>query len=421
MDSDIWLRIILIVILLALSCFFSSAETALTTASFIRMRTLAQEGKKRAALVLKIREQNSKMLSVILIGNNVVNLSASALTTALIVRVFGTVWAGVATGVLTFLILIFGEIVPKTAAAERSEQLSMHYAPVIYVLMIILTPVVFAVNGISGLILRLFGINPEDRAEEVTEEELKTMVDVSEEQGVIENEERAIIRNVFDFTDSEAKEVMVPRIDMTFVPVEASYDEIFEVFRESGYSRLPVYEESKDHIIGVIYLKDLVFFEDKGHFSCRKICREPFMTYEHKNTAELLEEMRTASISIAIVLDEYGDTAGMISMEDLLEEIVGEIRDEYDAGEEADIEKVKEGEYLLRGGSNLEDVCEKLNLPFKSDDSDTVGGFVLELLGHVPEEGEKAETEEGFVFTVEKMDLRKLELLRLTFPSSPSP
>ncbi|MBQ7507268.1 MAG: HlyC/CorC family transporter [Lachnospiraceae bacterium] len=416
MDSDVWLRCIILAVLLLLSAFFSSAETALTTVNLIRMRTFAEEGNKRSALVLKIHEQNTKMLSAILVGNNVVNLSASALTTGLVVCLFGSIAAGVATGILTFLILIFGEIVPKTAASLRADKLSMLYAPVIYGLMVVLTPVIFAINQLSRLVLLLFRINPDAKKEAMTEEELKTIVDVSEEQGVIENEERQIIRNLFDFTEAEAKEVMVPRIHMTFVPVEASYDEIFEVFRESGYSRLPVYEGSKDKVIGILYLKDLVFYEDKGHFSARSICRDPYMTFEHKNTAELLAEMRTASISIAIVLDEYGVTAGMVSLEDLLEEIVGEIHDEYDAAEEEDITRLSPGKVRLKGTANLESISEELKLPFSSEDSDSVGGFVIELLGHVPKEGEQVVTEDGYRFTVERMELRSIDRLLLEFP-----
>ncbi len=416
MDPDLWLKIVILIALLALSAFFSSAETALTTVNLIRMRTLAAEGNRRSALVLKIHEKNTKMLSAILVGNNVVNLSASALTTGIVVRLFGSVAAGVATGILTFLILIFGEIIPKTAASLRADRLSMAYAPVIYGLMVVLTPVIFAINHISRFFLFLFRINPDAGKEAMTEEELKTIVDVSEEQGIIENEEREIIHNLFEFTDTEAKEVMVPRIHMTFASVEAGYDEIFEIFRESGYSRLPVYEESKDHVIGVVYLKDLVFYEDKGHFSVRDICREPFMTFEHKNTAELLAEMRTASISIAIVLDEYGDTAGMVSLEDLLEEIVGEIHDEYDEAEAEDVTRLNDREYRIRGAANLDDVCDKLKLPFASEDSDSIGGFVIELLGHVPEEGEQVSAGEGYVFTVEKMELRSIETIRLSMP-----
>lgn len=416
MDSDIVIEIIILIILLLLSAFFSSAETALTTVSRIRMRTLAEDGDKRAALVLKVKDQGPKMLSAILIGNNIVNLSASALTTSLVISLFGGVATGIATGVLTLLILIFGEISPKTIATFRAERLSKTYAPVIYALIIVLTPVIFAVNFLSGLFLRLFGIRGGVQNEAITEDELRTIVDESQENGVIENEEREIIQKVFDFTDAKAQEVMVPRNHMTSTDVTVGYDELLELFRESHFSRIPVTEEETDNVVGIIYLKDLIFYEDKGHFTARDIMREPFFTYENKNTAELLKDMRAASISIAIVLDEYGATAGMISLEDLLEEIVGEIRDEYDANEEEDIRELSENTYLIRGAANLENVCEKLSLPFKSEDSDSFGGYLLELLGHVPEEGEEAKTEDGYLLSVEKMESKSIVSVRLVVP-----
>lgn len=417
MDSDTVIEIIILVILLLLSAFFSSAETALTTVSRIRMRTLAEDGDKRAARVLKVKDHSSKMLSAILIGNNVVNLSASALTTTLAIRLTGGSTAtGIATGVLTLLILIFGEISPKTLASARAEKLSMAYAPVIFALMTVLTPVIAVVNFLSSLFLRLFGIKEGIGAEPLTEDELRTIVDVSQENGIIENEERDIIQKLFDFTDAKAQEVMVPRNHMTYTDVTVGYDELFEIFRESHFSRLPVCEENSDNVVGIIYLKDLVFYEDKGHFSARDVMREPFFTYENKNTADLLAEMREASISIAIVLDEYGATAGMISLEDLLEEIVGDIHDEYDANEEADIRVAGLREYLIRGAANLEDVCEELSLPFKSEDSDSFGGYLLELLGHVPEEGEEVTTEDGYRLSVDKMEMRSIAWVRLWVP-----
>ncbi len=416
LDTNIVLEILVLIILLLLSAFFSSAETAFTTVSRIRMRTLAEDGDKRAAKVLKIKDQGPKMLSAILIGNNVVNLSASALTTTIVIRFGGGVATAIATGILTLLILIFGEISPKTIAMVRAEKLSKSYAPFLYAIMIVLTPFIIAINFLSGLFLRIFGIKEGTKAEPITEDELRTIVDVSQENGIIENEERDIIQKLFDFTDAKVQEVMVPRNHMTYTDVTVGYDELFELFRNSHFSRLPVCEENTDNVVGIIYLKDLVFFEDKGHFSARDVMREPFYTYENKNTAELLAEMRAASISIAIVLDEYGATAGMISLEDLLEEIVGEIHDEYDENEEADFSQAGEREYLIRGAANLEDVCEELSLPFKSEDSDSVGGFLLELLGHVPEEGEEVTTDGGYVLSVDKMEGRSISAVRLLIP-----
>lgn len=327
------------------------------------------------------------MLSAILIGNNIVNLSASSLTTSLAIKLFGSVGAGVATGILTFLILIFGEVSPKTLATIKADKISLSIAGFISVLMVVLTPVIFIINKLSLGVIFLFGIRQSDAKRVMTEEELRTIVDVGQEDGVIEDEERDMIHNVFDFGDAEAKEVMVPRIDMTFVHVDSTYDDLISIFREDKFTRLPVYDESTDNVIGIVNVKDLLLLkdEDKEHFSIKNIMREPYFTYEHKNTANLFLEMRESSISLAIVLDEYGVTAGLITLEDLLEEIVGEIRDEYDSDEQDDITRINDYEYIVLGSANLEDVSDELGLHLESDDYDTIGGYCLEKLDHLPE------------------------------------
>ena len=235
-----------------LSAFFSSAETALITVNRIRMRTLAEDGNKRAATVLRITDNSGKMLSAILIGNNIVNLSASSLATSLAIKIWGSVGAGIATGILTVLILIFGEISPKTLATVNSEKLALTYANVIEVLMKILTPVIFIINKLANRICKLFGVDPNADTQKMTEEELRTIVDVSKESGVIESEEHTMINNVFDFGDAQAKEVMIPRIDMTFAQVDSSYDELIQIFQEDKFTRLPVYEPYNDSIFKVI-------------------------------------------------------------------------------------------------------------------------------------------------------------------------
>ena len=344
-----------------LSAFFSSAETALITVNRIRMRTLAEDGNKRAATVLRITDNSGKMLSAILIGNNIVNLSASSLATSLAIKIWGSVGAGIATGILTVLILIFGEISPKTLATVNSEKLALTYANVIEVLMKILTPVIFIINKLANRICKLFGVDPNADTQKMTEEELRTIVDVSKESGVIESEEHTMINNVFDFGDAQAKEVMIPRIDMTFAQVDSSYDELIQIFQEDKFTRLPVYEDTTDNVIGILNMKDLLLCHDKDHFSVRDIMREPYFTYEHKNTAELFMEMRKSSISLAIVLDEYGATAGLITLEDLLEEIVGEIRDEYDNDEADLIKEISDHEYIIEGSMKLDDINDALH------------------------------------------------------------
>lgn len=416
MDSLSIIQILILVVLLMLSAFFSASETSFVTVNKIRMRTLAEDGDKRAELVLKIVENPSKMLSAVLIGNNIVNLSASSLATILATRVLGSIGAGVATGVMTLLVLLFGEITPKTLATNHSERLTLKFAYVIYGIMTVMTPLIVIINAMSSLILKILRVDPNSGAPAMTEDELRTIVDVGQESGILEDDERDIIHNVFDFTDTEAKEVMVPRIQMTFVEADTSYDELYQLFYETRHTRIPVYEESRDNVIGIINIKDLIFCEDKDHFNVKDMMREPFFTFEYKNTFELLQEMRTNSISIAIVLDEYGATAGMVTMEDLLEELVGEIHDEYDEDEEADITVLADGTYMIIGSANLEDVCDELDLPFKSEASDSVGGLVIELLGHLPKEGESVTTEDGYELTVSKMEKNTIEKIHIVAP-----
>ncbi len=416
MDTGDFIQLAALILLLALSAFFSSAETALTTVNRIRMRTLAEEGNARAKKILAITDDSGKMISAILIGNNIVNLSASSIATTLAIKLFGNMGAGIATGILTLLILIFGEISPKTLATIHADKIALAYAGIISFLMKVLTPVIFLMNTLSLAFLRLLRVDPNAGRQVMTENELRTIMDVGHESGVIETEEHEMINNVFDFTDAEAKEIMIPRIDMTFVPVDASYQELLEIFRETRYTRLPVYEESNDNVIGILNMKDILLCEDQNLFSIREIMRTPFFTYEHKNTAELFSQMQESSINIAIVLNEYGTTAGLITMEDLLEEIVGEIHDEYDYNEEDDLYAINDVEYLVQGSMNLEDLCDSLEIHLESEDYDSIGGYMIGLLDHVPEEGESVTAPDGTVLRVDTMDKNRIEKIYIRIP-----
>lgn len=409
-------QLIAIIILLCLSAFFSSSETALTTVNQIRMRTLADNGDKRAARVLHVTGNPGKMLSAILIGNNIVNLSASSISTSLAIHLFGNTGAGIATGILTFLILIFGEVTPKTMATIKADSMSLTAAAPIGFLMKILTPVIFIIDKLSLGLMFLLHVNIKDAQKKMTEEELRTIVDVSQENGVIEHEERDMIHNLFDFGDAEAKEIMVPRIDMTFVQADATYQEVLDIFRQDMFTRLPVYEDSTDNVIGIINMKDFLLQNDTPEFSVRNLLREPYFTYEHKNTADLFLEMRKSSISLAIVLDEYGVTAGLITLEDLLEEIVGEIRDEYDADEEDDITRISDREFYVLGSANLNDVSEALSLHFTSDDYDTIGGYCLGLLDHLPEKNEIILTDNNILLRIDRMEKNRIERIYIRLP-----
>ena len=419
MDTDSITQLILIIILLALSAFFSSAETAFTTVNHIRIRTLIDEGNKRAVIVSDIIAHSQKMLSAILIGNNIVNISASALATSLTIKIWGNYATGITTGVLTIVVLIFGEITPKTTATVYSEKFALVYAPVIKVLMTVLTPVIYVVDVLAGFFLRLFHIDTKNHKKTITETELRTFVNVSHEEGVIESDERQIINNLFDFGDAEAKDVMIPRIDMVAADITTGYDEILVLFRETMYSRIPVYEEEQDNVVGILNIKDLIVAPHGTQFEIRKIMRKPYYVYEHKNISELFKEMQKQSQGIAIVLDEYGSTAGMITTEDLLEEItdddliakyleiVGEIRDEYDNDETEPFVKMDDYTYHIDGTYKLDDVNEKLSTALTSEDNDSIGGYIIEKLDRIPEAGEKLRVD-SLEFTVEKVESNRV-------------
>jgi len=403
---------VILAMLLGLSGFFSSAETAFISSNQIKLKTLAAKGSKNALLVLKIMEKPEKMLSAVLIGNNIVNLSASALATTVIIKLFGNAAIGVATGMLTFLILIFGEITPKSLASKKPESMSLVYAAPIYALMFILTPAIVTINLASGFVLKLLGAGNAPRQDIMTEEELRTIVDVSHEEGVIENEERKIINNVFDFAEVLAKDVMIQRIDMVLINIEAGYEEAIEIYRQERYTRLPVYEGNTDNIVGVINVKDLLLHKSEKKFNIRDYMRKPFFTYEYKKIAELLLQMKKSYANIAVVLDEYGMTAGMITMEDILEEIVGEIRDEYDIDEEESFKKIGKDVYLLDGSVKLDEINERLGTDLNMEDYESIGGFVMGQLEHLPKVREGVRTE-GVRLTVEKMDKARIDKVRL--------
>ena len=415
MDTADAASIVVLVLLMALSAFFSGSETALVSCNRIRIRTMAEDGNKRAATLLGVLDQQSKMISAILIMNNVVNLSASALTTVLTIRFFGNTYVGIGTGVLTLLLLVFGEISPKTYATVHAEDMALKVAGVIRWMMWILTPLIFLINAISGGLLRLTGTDPDDKGEPITEDELRTIVDVSHEEGVIENEERKMINNVVDFGDTLAKDVMIPRINMDMIDVNSTYEEVMEIFRQNMFTRFPVYEESVDNVIGILNMKDTLLRNPDEPFDLRKHLREAFFTYEFKKTSELFVEMRQKLTSMAVVLDEYGAVVGLVTMEDLLEEIVGEIRDEFDAEELQNVQKLDDRTYLVDGSMKLDDLDDLLDLELTSEEYDSLGGFVIGLLDHLPEEGETVEWE-NIRFTVETVDKNHIEWIRMELP-----
>ncbi len=409
--GDSW-QIVVLVILLLLSSFFSASETALMTLSKIRIRHMVDENVKGAKLVSTLTHNSNKLLGAILVGNNIANIGASALATSLAMSYFGSSGVGLATGIMTVLVLIFGEITPKSFAAQNSEIIALKVARPINLIMKVLNPITVILMFITKFLIKLLGGNPDIRQPFFTEDELKTMVTVSHEEGVLEGEEKQMIYNVFEFGDSQAKDVMTPRTDVVAADVNTTYNELIELFRAEQFSRVPIFEETYDNIIGVFYIKDLLVYDkDKADFEIRKLMREPFFTYEFKSTSLLFSEMRIKRIPVAIVIDEYGGTAGIVTIEDLVEEIVGDIHDEYDDFEN-EIEVIKEDEYIVDGIARIDLVNEMLGINIESEDFDSIGGFVIGILGHLPDEGEKI-VYEGIEFIIEIVDKNRIEKLRI--------
>ena len=359
-------------------------------------------------------ENYSKMLSAILIGNNVVNLSASALATTLAMRI--SLPVGIATGALTIIVLLCGEIVPKTWAMTSSEKISLAYSGIIYGLMQILTPIIFVVDKMSNGILRMLRIDPSKKITTMTEAELRTYVDVSHEDGVIETEEKEMIYNVFDFSDALAKDIMIPRINMVTVDINSTYEEVLAVFRESMYTRLPVYEDDMDNIVGLINIKDFILRGNDDGFHVKSILRDAHYTYEFKKVADLLYELREKTTSVTFVLNEYGATVGMITLEDLLEEIVGEIRDEYDADEEELIKEIDKYTYLVEGSMKLDDINDELETELDSKDYDSIGGIIIESLDRLPEDNEEVTLENGIKLKVQGIKQNRIVKVLMTLP-----
>jgi putative hemolysin len=412
LPDNLWWELFSLIILIGLSAFFSSSETALISLSKIRLRTMVEEDVKNADIVSNLIDKPNKLLGAILIGNNVVNIGASALATSIAIEYFGSKGVAISTIVMTLLLLIFGEVTPKSLAAQNSESASLKVAKPIYFITIILKPFVTVLTIITNGIIRLLGGNVSEKQPLITEEELKSIVNVSHEEGVLEGDERQMIYNVFEFGDSQAKDVMTPRTNMAAVSIESSYCDLVEFLKEENFSRIPVYEEDIDDIVGIMHIKDLIFYMDnKENFSLRDIIRPAYFTYEFKPTVELFDDMRLNRFPIAIILDEYGGTAGMVTTEDLVEEIVGEIKDEYDE-EHEDIEVIKEDEYLVDGSTKIDLLNEMIGTNIESEDFDSVGGFVIGILGRFPEEDEIIEYV-NIKFIVEKIEKNRIEKLRV--------
>jgi putative hemolysin len=389
------------------------SETALMALSKIRIRHMVEEGVKGAKLVEKLAEDPSRLLGAILIGNNIVNIGASALATSVAVKAFGEGAVGVVTIVMTILVLIFGEITPKSIAKQNSESVALKVSKIINIVVKLFRPFIAIFTAISGLFIRLLGGDPKATEPFITEEELKTMVGVSEEEGVLEDVEKEMIFNVFEFADSQVKDVMVQRVDVVAVDINATYDEVINIIKTEQFSRIPVYNQNIDDVIGILNVKDLIIAsQSKENFKISDYMREPYYTFEFKKISELFNEMKKTRNHMSVVLDEYGGNVGIVTIEDLIEEVVGEIEDEYDDEEDNDIIVVKEDEYIVDGSARLDHIGDLIGVTMESEEFDSVGGLVIGELGRFPEQSEEVNLN-NIRFVVEEVDKNRIKKVRI--------
>lgn len=415
MDQGSIFKIGILIVLIGLSGLFSASETALMSINKIKLKKL--EDSRRSRALRDLMSNTSKLLSTILFGNNLVNIYASSLTTSLAIVLWGNESVALVTIVLTIIILIFGEIIPKTLAKRNAEKFSLSVALIIKWLSIILTPIVFLLEKISNLFVKITG-GSIDEDDSVTEEEIKDIIEVGSVEGALEEDEKQMIYNVFEFGDMKAKDVMTHRTDIVAVEKNSTYEEIMEAFLQEQFSRIPVYDESKDNIIGVLHVKDFVFKNvNKDNFDINDIMKEPYFTYKYASVSDLFNDMRKERAAMAFVMNEYGGLDGIVTMEDLIEEIVGDIEDEFD-DEEVKVEKINDNEYIVDGDMELDELLDEYNIDILSNIvdneyfSDTIGGLVMEILGGIPKE--KAVIEIGkYKIKVEKATKNGISRIRI--------
>jgi gliding motility-associated protein GldE len=403
-------KLVVLGILLILSGFFSGSETALISLNKFRLRKLVEEKQKNALLLERMLKHPNKMLAAILVGNNLVNVAIAAIITSLSIDAFGSTGVGIATGIATLLILIFGEVVPKSFATKNAEKLSLWSAKPVQITITIFSPIVRLFTILTDAILKITG--GEARYHFVSEEELKLLMDLGAEEGVIEEAEKEMIHGVFEFGETMVREIMTQRTDMNRVNVSKGFSEVLEFVIETGHSRIPVYEGNIDNIIGILYAKDLFqHMKDRETFDLRKAIRPAFFVPETKNLDDLFREMRAKKVQIAVVLDEYGGTSGVVTLEDLLEEIVGEISDEYDV-EEHPVQIIDEDTCVVDAKMPIEEVGELLDTKLEKDGQESIGGLVFSLFDRIPKEKDTINAG-GLAFTVEEMIGKRISKLKI--------
>ncbi|HOI81499.1 MAG: hemolysin family protein [Thermovirgaceae bacterium] len=414
MNQEIAQSILILVVLLLFSAFFSSSETAITSIGRGKLLAIQEKNPQRRKGIDWLISDMQRALTVILIGNNLVNIAASAVATQVAISLIGAKGLLLAVAFMTVVIVIFGEILPKSIAILKPDGIVSNALPLLRFINVVFSPLIWITVGIVKFFGSLMKVDLSSQHPFVTREEIEQMVNIGEASGVFEEEERRMIHGVISFEETRVYEIMIPRTDMMAVPGDISISDSIPVFRECGHSRLPVYEKSPDHIVGILYVKDLIgaFMSDETSIPVSSLAREALFVPETMRIADLFDVMRGKRVHMAIVIDEYGGTAGLVTLEDLIEEIVGEIQDEYD-DESALIQKEPDGSYLVRGQMGLEDLSEALGYPFESSDMDSVGGLVLSLAGRFPDKGQRLPYGH-WEFQVLEVEDHRIKMVRVT-------
>lgn len=409
--------LIIMFLLLLGSSIASAIETAMSASSKIKLQNLADNGNKSAKKVLELKNIEQKILSTTLIMNNVFNISLSTVCAIFFTQAVKFIPMPLVTSVLTVIVLIFGEITPKSLASKYPESFMMFFCDIINFFAVFLSPFVFIFNFISNIVLKPFHIDVEKKEQSLTEEEIKTIVDISHKEGVIEEEEKEIIHNIFDFGELTLKDIMIPKIDMKAINIDASYDDVLNLFKEERYTRIPVFDGSVDNIVGILNIKDFFLYDGtRVEFKINDIMRDTYYLYENTKISDTLTKMKKTSNNFVIVLDEYGSTSGIVTLEDILEEIVGDIKDEFDQDEDDDIKRINDKEYIIDGSIKTDDINEKLGISLKNEENfDTVAGVIISNINHIPKKGEQIEVD-GYKLKVEYMESNRIAKVRLFLP-----
>ncbi len=403
-----WLALVLCIVL---SGIFSATETAYSTASKVRLTTMSDEGDKKAGKVLKLLNNYEKVLFTVLVGNNIVNITATTLATLLFIAMMGDIGATVSTIVITVVVLLFGEISPKMLAKQHPEGFAKNVYGFLRACMFILTPITFILDGWKWLLSKMFRF---PQTASFSEEELITIVETAENEGQLEKHESELIRSAIEFEDLDVRDIMVPRVNVEAVPEDATMEEIYKVFVESGYSRLPVYRDDIDTIVGILHEKDFSVLLHDGGTDIKPLIKKCIYLTQSIKISTALGMLQKEKIHMAIVVDEFGGTDGIVTLEDILEELVGEIYDEHDS-EEEQIKKIDDNTYIIKGDENFEEMLEELDVksPDEETEATTVGGFVSEQLDRMPAPGDKL-TVDGMEMEVIKATDKKVDEIKVT-------